>query len=280
MVAGRVMINSESSPQSEVRATHRNSRQLWVLWRYWMVREFKTRYAGSVLGFAWAFVQPLASLAIFYVLFGLVLAVRVPGLDVDNGYLLHLLAGLAVWLPFTDAIGRGVGCLAAYEDFLRKQPMPAEILPAVSVGSSLLVMGIGYGLLLVLSAAQGAGPLLLWAWLPVLFLAQIVLTMGLTLLLSMAHFLWRDVGSVVAFALQLWFYLTPIVYPLSQVPERFHGWFLLNPLACLVLMVQGNVLGMPAPSATPWALALWVVALGGGGWWFFRSMKSALGEAL
>ena len=74
-------------------ASSRNTRQVWVLWRYWMAREFKTRYAGSVLGFAWAFVQPVATLAIFYVLFGLVLAVRVPGLDVDNGYLLHLLEG-------------------------------------------------------------------------------------------------------------------------------------------------------------------------------------------
>ena len=265
---------------SESSATPRDARQLWVLWRYWMVREFKTRYAGSVLGFAWAFLQPLASLTIFYVLFGVVLAVRVPGLDADNGYLLHLLAGLAVWLPFTDAIGRGVGCLAAYEDFLRKQPMPSEILPAVSVGGSLLVLGIGYGLLLVMSIGQGVGPYASLAWLPVLMVAQIALTYGLTLLLSMAHFLWRDVGSMVAFGLQLWFYVTPIVYPLSQVPEQFHKWFLLNPLACLVLMVQGVVLHMPVPSGTPWALAIWAVVLGGGGWWFFRSMKPALGEAL
>jgi len=274
---------TRSSPESSAAvssATPRNARQLWVLWRYWMVREFKTRYAGSVLGFAWAFVQPLASLAIFYVLFGVVLAVRVPGLDVDNGYLLHLLAGLAVWLPFTDAIGRGVGCLAAYEDFLRKQPMPAEILPAVSVGGSLLVFGIGYGLLLVMSIGQGVGPYASLVWLPVLLVAQIALTYGLTLLLSMAHFLWRDVGSMVAFALQLWFYITPIVYPLSQVPERLHSWFLFNPVACLVLMVQGTVLHMPVPPGTPVALAIWVVLLGGGGWWFFRSMKSALGEAL
>lgn len=274
---------TRSSPESSAAvssATPRNARQLWVLWRYWMVREFKTRYAGSVLGFAWAFVQPLASLAIFYVLFGVVLAVRVPGLDVDNGYLLHLLAGLAVWLPFTDAIGRGVGCLAAYEDFLRKQPMPAEILPAVSVGGSLLVFGIGYGLLLVMSIGQGVGPYASLVWLPVLLVAQMALTYGLTLLLSMAHFLWRDVGSMVAFALQLWFYITPIVYPLSQVPERLHSWFLFNPVACLVLMVQGTVLHMPVPLGTPVALAIWVVLLGGGGWWFFRSMKSALGEAL
>ncbi len=256
------------------------AQRAWILWRYWLLREFKTRYAGSTLGLAWAFVQPLASLAIFYVLFGQILAVRVPGLAASNGYLLHLLAGLAIWLPFTDAIGRGVGSLAAYEDFLRKQPMPAEILPAVAVGGSLLVLGIGYTLLLVLSIGQGVGPFVSWAWLPLLVMAQIVLTFGLALVLSMAHFLWRDVGSTVGFALQLGFYLTPIVYPLAQVPERFHNWFLFNPVACLVLAVQSAVLHMPVPQGTIWALAGWVVLLGGGGWWFFRSMKPVLGEAL
>ena len=261
-------------------AVSRNSRQLWVLWRYWMLREFKTRYAGSVLGLAWAFVQPLATLAIFYVLFGLVLAVRVPGLDVNNGYLLHLLAGLAVWLPFTDAVGRGVGCLAAYEDFLRKQPMPAEILPAVSVGGSLLVLTIGHTLLLTLAMSQGMGPYVSWGWLPILVLAQLLLTFGLTLLLSMAHFLWRDVGSMVAFVLQLWFYLTPVVYPLAQVPGSFHSWFLLNPLACLVFALQAAVLHIPMPPGTIPALVLWVAALAGGGLYFFRAMKPALGEAL
>ena len=256
------------------------SRQLWVLWRYWLVREFKTRYAGSVLGLAWAFVQPLATLAIFYVLFGQILAVRVPGIDADQGYLLHLLAGLAVWLPFVDAVGRGVGSLVAYEDFLRKQPIPAEILPAVSVGSSLLAMAIGYALLLVLCVTQGVGPRATWIWIPLLILAQVAMTLGLTLLLSLAHFLWRDVGSFVAFALQLWFYLTPILYPLAQVPERFHNWFLLNPLACLAMAVQNAILGIAVPAGTTWALVGWTAALGIGGWLFFRSMKSALGEAL
>ncbi|PVY58129.1 MULTISPECIES: ABC transporter permease [unclassified Simplicispira] len=271
---------AQRSPGVSTVASVGGAQRAWVLWRYWLLREFKTRYAGSVLGLAWAFVQPLASLAIFYVLFGLILAVRVPGLTSSNGYLLHLLAGLAIWLPFTDAIGRGVGSLAAYEDFLRKQPMPAEILPAVAVGGSLLVLGIGYALLLVLSIGQGVGPFVSWAWLPLLVLAQVVLTFGLALVLSMAHFLWRDVGSTVGFALQLGFYLTPIVYPLAQVPERFHSWFLLNPVACLVLAVQSAVLHMPVPLGTMWALAVWVVLLGGGGWWFFRSMKPVLGEAL
>lgn len=269
-----------AASRSPSEAATRQPRQLWVLWRYWMVRELKTRYAGSVLGLAWAFVQPLATLAIFYVLFGVVLAVRVPGLDVDHGYLLHLLAGLAVWLPFTDAFGRGIGCLAAYEDFLRKQPMPAEILPAVAVGGSLLMMAIGYVLLMLLCLGQGVPARMSWAWLPVLILLQVILTYGLTLMFSMAHFLWRDVGSIMAFALQLWFYLTPVVYPLAQVPEKFHAWYLLNPLACVVLCVEWAVLGIPMPGATPFVLAGWTIVLGGGGWWFFRSMKSALGEAL
>ena len=68
------MTQELSRPVAQTHGTPRSPRQLWVLWRYWMVREFKTRYAGSVLGLAWAFVQPVASLAIFYVLFGLVLA--------------------------------------------------------------------------------------------------------------------------------------------------------------------------------------------------------------
>lgn len=256
------------------------ARRWWVLWRYWLVREYKTRYAGSALGLAWAVVQPLATLAIFYVLFGRILAVRVPGLDASAGYLLHLLAGLAVWLPFVDAVGRGVGCLVAYEGFLSKQPMPAEILPAVSVGGTLLTLIIGYALLLVLCVTQGVGPRASWAWLVPLVLAQIGLTLGLTMFLSMAHFLSRDVGSVVAFALQLWFYLTPIIYPLSEVPQRFHGWFLFNPVACLVLAVQHVTLGLAVPAGTLEATAAWVLLLGGGGWWFFRSMKPVLGEAL
>ena len=271
------MIQSEASKGE---ADTQGARQWLVLWRYWMVREFKTRYAGSVLGLSWAFVQPVATLAIFYVLFGRLLAVRVPGLEADQGYLLHLLAGLAVWLPFTDAVGRGVGSLVAYEDFLRKQPMPTEILPAVSVGGSLPVLGVAYVLLLTLSVSQGVGPQMTWLWVPLLVVAQLFLTLGLALFLSMAHFLWRDVGSAIAFALQLWFYLTPVVYPLSQVPERFHNWYLLNPVACLVLVVQGCVLGMPMAAGVVWALVFWVLLLGVGGWCFFRSMKSALGEAL
>lgn len=255
-------------------------RQVWILWRYWLAREFKTRYAGSVLGLAWAVVQPLATLAIFYVLFGLVLAVRVPGLEASNGYLLHLLAGLAVWLPFVDAVGRGVGSLAAYEDFLRKQPMPAEILPAVSVGGSLLTLLIGYVLLLVLCVTQGVGPRATWSWLPLLVLVQLALTLGITMMLAMAHFLWRDVAAFVTFALQLWFYLTPVLYPLAQVPERFHPWFLINPVACLAMAVQWATLGIPMAPGTPWALMGWTVVLGAGGWWFFRAMKPALGEAL
>jgi lipopolysaccharide transport system permease protein len=272
------MTHSLSLEQNESAAVR--LRKIWVLGRYWLVREWKTRYAGSMLGWVWALVQPMASLAIFYVLFGLVLAVRVPGVASSNGYLLHLLAGLAVWLPFTDAVGRGVGCLVAYEDFLRKQPIPAEILPFASVGGSLLVLLIGYVMLMVMAPMQGVLPGIHWLWVPVLILAQLIITLGVTLLLSMAHFLWRDVSSLVGFMLQLWFYLTPIVYPLSQVPERYHFWYFFNPLACLVLCIQWAVLGLAVPSGVAVALAAWVLLLGVGGWWFFSAMKPALGEAL
>ena len=170
--------------------------------------------------------------------------------------------------------------MVAYEGFLSKQPMPAEILPAVTVGGTLLTLVLGYALLLVLCVTQGVGPRASWVWLPPLVAAQLIITLGLAMFLSMAHFLWRDVGAFVAFFLQLWFYLTPIIYPLSEVPARFHNWFMFNPAACLSLAVQHAALGLPVPAATNWALAAWVVVLGAGGWLFFRAMKPALGEAL
>ena len=135
-------------------------------------------------------------------------------------------------------------------------------------------------LLLILCVVQGVGPLASWGWIPMLVAAQLLMTLGMTLMLSMAHFLWRDVGSIVAFGLQLWFYLTPVIYPLAQVPERFHVWYLLNPVACLALAVQAAVLGIAIPVGTIPVLCVWTVVIGLGGWWFFRSMKSALGEAL
>lgn len=265
---------------TKLRETAMGRRHWWVLWRYWLWREWKTRYAGSSLGVAWGILQPLATLAVFYVLFGHILAIRVPDIAAENGYLLHLLAGLAVWLPFSDSVGRGVGSLAAYEDFLRKQPLPAEILPAVSVGGSLPILILGYGVLVALAWAQGLGPRPAWGWLPLLLMAQLVLTLGSVFFLSMAHFLWRDVGSAVPFFLQVAFYLTPIVYPLGQVPVEFRAWFLLNPVACLVMVLQAVVLGTPIGWVWVIALALWVMVIGLAGACFFRVMKPALGEAL
>lgn len=128
-----------------------------MLWHYWLLREFKTRYAGSVLGVAWAFVPAFGHVGHFFMCclvwcwpgtWGC------PGLDVNNGYLLHLLAGLAVWLPFTGTLGRGVGSLAAYEDFLRKQPMPAEC--ACGFCGRWLA-GVGYWACAFVGAVCGAG---------------------------------------------------------------------------------------------------------------------------
>jgi lipopolysaccharide transport system permease protein len=119
-----------------------------------------------------------------------------------------------------------------------------------------------------------------WLWLPIVLLIQLTLMLGTTMLLSMAHFLWRDVGSATTFLMQIWFYVTPIVYPLSQVPKEYHIWFLFNPLACLVLFVQNKLLGVGVPIGTSFALLVWTLVLGVGGIWFFRTMKTALGEAL
>lgn len=233
-----------------------------------------------MFGVAWALLQPCATLLVFYILFGKLLAMKLPGIDLEHGYLLYLLCGLAVWLPLSDAMGRGAGSLVAYEDFLRKQPIPAEILPLTSVGGTLVLQFLGYVAILVVAYSQGVlTPSVIW-WLPLMMLAQIVMTVGFTLLLSMASFLWRDLVSMMPFMMQILFYCTPVVYPIDQVPHDLKWLFLANPVACMVMVLQSLVFHQAIEVYWLLSMLFWMFSIGLGGWIFFKSMRPVLGEAL
>jgi len=252
----------------------------WLLLRFWLARDLKTRYAGSALGLAWAVVQPLATMAMFYVLFARIFRVRVPELAADAGYLYYLLAGLLPWLTSAEALGRGTGVLVAHEDFLRKQAFPVEILPVVAVLSAWVPQLVGTLVLAGLLALAGPGPHSGWLLLPLLWLAQTVILLGAVMLAALTNYVVRDLASALPFLLQVLFYAAPIVYPLATVPESWRPFFLLNPFACLVMAQQHAWLGTAVPPGLGLALLAWCVILGGGGIALFRALKPALGEAL
>jgi lipopolysaccharide transport system permease protein len=252
----------------------------WGLFLLWVRRDVRSRYAGSIAGLLWAFLSPLATVALFYVLFAFVFKVRIPELGTEAGYFYYLLAGLLPWLSISDGLARASGVIVGHEQFLQKQAFPVEILPISAILSSLVPQAVGFVALLALLILAGlmsvVSPLLLL----LAVLAQLVLTVGLGMSLAMFAMYFRDLLHVMPVLLQFLFYATPILYQLSMVPERYHQLYLLNPVAPVIQLYHAAFLGMTIGASVWFALTFWVLTLGFGGMLLFRLLKPSLGETL
>jgi homopolymeric O-antigen transport system permease protein len=198
-------------------------------------RELKARYRGSVLGFFWSFVNPLLMLLIYGIVFGFVL----PTAKTKNvePYFLFLFCGILPWTWFQASIAEGSGSLIAGGNLIKKVLFPAEILPTVTVFTNLVQFILGLPILLVFLIYEGklsATALLL----PLPILVQLVFTMGLALLVSALTVHFRDLQSILAHVLHLWFWATPVVYPYVETGPRLRAALKLNPLTHVVVSYQ------------------------------------------
>lgn len=251
----------------------------WQLFRVWLRREVKSRYAGSVAGLLWAVAGPLFTVMLFYVLFAFIFRVRVPEIASQSGYFFYLLAGILPWLSIAEGLSRATGVIVGHEQFLQKQAFSVEILPITSIAGALLTQLIGTVIYLALLAWSGLfATQFLWLF-PFAFAAQLVLTVGLGMALSILAVHFRDLLHAMPLVLQFFFYATPILYQLGMVPEGYRTIFLLNPFAPLVLTYHAAFLGLPLPLPVVLALLFWTVVLGVGGMLLFRVLKPTLGEA-
>jgi lipopolysaccharide transport system permease protein len=191
-----------------------------------LVRELKVRYRGSILGFVWTFLNPLLLMAVYALVFRYYMRIAVPN------YALFLLAGLLPWTWFASSLADGTNAIVGGSSLVTKSLFPTEILPTVVVLSNMVNFALSIPLLAFAGWAYGVSfsPLAWLCLVPVMAL-QCVFTLGLVLSLSALNVHYRDVQHVVANLLLLWFFLTPIVYPASQVPERLHPLLWMNPVA-------------------------------------------------
>jgi len=207
-----------------------------------LLRQLKTRYRGSILGFVWTFLNPLLQMAVYSLVFRFYMKIAVPN------YALFLLAGLLPWTWFTSALSEGTNAIVGGSSLVTKSLFPTEILPAVVVLSAMVNFALSVPLLIVFAWLYGVdvNPLL-WTCLPLVMALQIVFTLGLVLALAALNVHYRDVQHVVTNLLLFWFFLTPIIYPLSQVPERLRPFILLNPMALFAESYQGIFANMSWP---------------------------------
>jgi ABC-2 type transport system permease protein len=185
------------------------------------LREVRGKYKRTALGQLWSLLNPLATMVIFTVVFGVLLRVEVPpgspsGIDV---FALWLMCGLIPWTFMSNAVTSGMSALVANANLVTKVYFRREVLVAANVFSWDVTFGIE---LLVLSAALLAFGAMVLPWLPLVIVFGLVLTafgLGLALMLAVANVYFRDTQHFLSIFMQFWFYATPIVYPATLVPD-------------------------------------------------------------
>jgi lipopolysaccharide transport system permease protein len=222
---------------------------LRVIWdyRHFILRsvlnDYKLRFSRSKIGAFWGILNPLAQVAIYALILSNVLQARIGAVDHPLSFALYLSAGMACWSLFNDIILRSVQIFVANGNLIKKAPFPKVLLVANTIGACCLD-----NLLLLLSVSAlfvfaGQIPeLKVIVWLPVLITLTCLLAAGIGLMLGVLNVFFRDVSQVTPIALQIAFWFTPIVYPLSIIPESARNLLAFNPLFPLIEAYQNILL--------------------------------------
>jgi lipopolysaccharide transport system permease protein len=245
-----------------------------------VINDFRTRLLRTRFGVAWIVLQPLAQVLIFATILSNVLGARLSGSESKYAYVVYLMAGTACWSLFTDIVQR---CMTVFIDngsLLKKIQFPRIALPAVVVGiasvNNLAYLAIVLSVLPVLAVYPGVH----YLWLPLLMVMTIGLAAGIGLFLGTLNVFVRDIGQVVSVLIQFWFWVTPIVYPLSIVPPAFRSTLAFNPVLPLVVGYQNVLLYRTAPPAQLTWLVLVVLVVLAAAMFVFRRASSEMVDVL
>jgi len=258
-------------------------RDLIEVWRFGELllvltrRDIQILYKQAALGAAWAIIQPMFAVAIFSVVFGRFAKIPSGGLP----YPLFAFAAVLPWTYFAEAVRRSATVMVSDAELIRKVYFPRLVMPLAGVIAPLLDFALAFAVLLFLMAWYGVAP----GW-QMLFAAPLIL---LTTLLALSVGLWlgpinvrfRDIKHTLPFLIQVWMYASPVVYPLSLVPESFRWVYSLNPMVGVIEGFRWAVLGSGTPDLQAIAISfILIAAFLFGGLVFFRHMEQTFADTI
>ncbi len=202
-------------------------------------REFQSKYRNSLLGAAWTVINPLAMIVVYTVIFSQLMRTKLPGIDSTFTYSIYLCAGVLTWGLFAEIVTRAQNTFLEHANLLKKLSFPRLCLPVTVVANALLNFSIVFVLFSVFLLISGNFPGLVYlALLPVLAIL-VAFAIGLGISLGVLNVFFRDVGQFFGIVIQFWFWLTPIVYPISILPESVRAMLNYNPMTNLIGAFQG-----------------------------------------
>jgi ABC-type polysaccharide/polyol phosphate export permease len=201
-----------------------------------VARDLKVRYKRSVLGMLWSLLNPLLQMAVYSFVFSIIMRVGIPD------YPIFLLAGLLPWTLFSTSVSMAAGCLIANASLIRKVAVPQAVYPLALVGSKLVDLLLSLVPLTLISFWFGRPPTLSWLYLPIAILTVATFAAGVCFLVSSLTVFFRDIKHLIDIFLQVWFYLTPVIYTYESLGNLRNRWILMalriNPVAPIVRCFQ------------------------------------------
>lgn len=236
----------------------------------WTGRNIRARYQQSALGWLWAIFQPAAQVAIFAIIFTLVVPVDTG----DIPYPVFSYVAIVPWTLLSASLADMTQTIVVNMGLVTKIYFPREILPIAAMLARLMDFGVAAGLLIVLLLLYRV-PIFLpgLLFLPLILLIQILLILGLGFAGAAANVFFRDVQSLLTLGLQLWFYASPIIYPVSMVPERLRVLYFLNPMAGILESYRDVLLNRQIPGTYLLSSAIISLAIFLLGTWFFKRIE-------
>jgi ABC-type polysaccharide/polyol phosphate export permease len=246
--------------------------------------ELRDRYAGSGIGIFWNVILPLVQIAIYAIVFSTLMGPHVSsaGTAADKyAFVLYLCAGILPWIAFTECIGRGTQSLVRNARYLQKMALPEAIFVAQSTVEGIFTAGISLTLFVTIGWLLGLPVGWSYLLLPVLLLLFQALAFGITLILAPLNAFFRDIGQMVPLLLQIWMWLTPIVYSeklLSPPAQQVMRW---NPSYRFINAFRDIFLQNQIPDAVTWAIMLgWIVVSIGLGYFVLTKLRPEIRDVL
>lgn len=252
------------------------------LWRYrellffFVSRDIKVRYKQTVLGAAWAIIQPVMATAVFTIFFGRLAKVPSDGLP----YPVFSLAALVPWTYVAAAVAAGSSSMAGFQHIISKVYFPRLLIPMAAVIAPLADFAIAFCVLVAVMAWYRVLPGAAVVVLPAFLALAVATAAAASVWLSALNVRYRDVRFVVPFAIQLWMFATPVAYPASLVPERWRPLFGLNPMAAVIEGFRWALVGGPAPGVMTLVSGLAVATTLVAGAVYFRSVEGTFADVI
>ncbi|MCL4386725.1 MAG: ABC transporter permease [Cyanobacteria bacterium] len=214
-------------------------------------REITQRYKQSILGYAWVILNPLFQLVVISFVFSSIL--KIPSLGVP--YIIFLSVALLPWNLFSTSLTSSVNILVNNSNLITKIYFPREILVYATMIAKAVDFFYSTLVLIVFFLIYRTNISLTILWLPIIFAIQIIFMAGLSLILSAFNLFYRDIQYLLSLILMLWMYLTPVMYPVEIIPEKFRFIFSLNPMAVIVNAYREVIIGKGEPNLGSLSLA-------------------------